>query len=292
LPDDTPETREGPGPGGAAPDPPTVPPKQEEAPSTVQLDVEAAFPGIRRLKVLGAVLFVAAGVSAVLPILLLVDPEDFLGSRTLLALGLSVAGIAIGIAGLLSPGLRRPSIWLAPAVLVAAAAAGTPGHSLDRIPPVELVLALAFAASLLLAVEHLHAVIRFVELGAYITRQRLTTFRLASVVDHFQIYGAGLVALIGMVTAIVVVGIPWAFSKGSDPTLGRSVELASVFGVALAATVVFALSAIILVFVRSVVPQRVEVESVAYSRDRMEEMIGGSQSPGSRPEEGPGRRPE
>jgi uncharacterized membrane protein len=254
------------------------------------VDVEAAFPEIRRLKALGAVLFIVAGISAALPIMLMAGSEETFGTRALVALGLAVAGIAAGIVGLLSPGLRQPSIWLAPALLVAAATAGTPGLSLDNIPPLELVLAFAFAISLILAVEHLHAVMRFVELGAYITRQRLTSFRLSSVVDHFQIYGFGLIALIAVVTVIVVVGIPWVFSQGSDATLGRSVELASVFGVALAAAVVFTLSSIILVFIRSVMPQRVEVERVAYSRDRMEEMIRGSQTLGSQPEEGPGRR--
>jgi hypothetical protein len=241
------------------------------------VNVEAQFPEIRRLKAIGAALFIVAGISATLPIILLPGPQGGLGTRALLSLGLAVTGTAIGVAGLLSPGLRRSSIWSAPAVLVAAAATGSPGISLDSIPPMELALAFAFALSVLLAVEHLHAVMRFVDLGAYIARQRLTAFRLSSVVDHFQVYGTGLIVLIGMVTAIVVVGVPWVFSQGVDPTLARSVELASVLGVALAAAVVFTLSALILVFVRSVIPQRVEVETVAYSRDRMEEMIGGSQ---------------
>ncbi len=290
MPDNSPEPQDALGSDEDHPTPPTAPPLHDEGPTTLQVDVEAAFPEIRRLKALGAVLFIVAGISAALPIMLMAGSEETFGTRALVALGLAVAGIAVGIVGLLSPGLRRPSIWLAPALLVAAAAAGTPGLSLDHIPPLELVLAFAFAISLILAVEHLHAVMRFVELGAYITRQRLTSFRLSSVVDHFQIYGFGLIALIAVVTVIVVVGIPWVFSQGSDATLGRSVELASVFGVALAAAVVFTLSSIILVFIRSVMPQRVEVERIAYSRDRMEEMIRGSRSLGSPPEEGSGRR--
>jgi len=116
-----------------------------------------------------------------------------------------------------------------------------------------------------------------VELGAYVTRQRLTTFSLGGIVNHFQVYGIGLVSIITVVTAIVVVGVPWVFGAGSSGTFARSVELASVFGIALAATVVFTLSALILVFVRSVMPQRVEVERVAYSRDRMEDMLRSSQ---------------
>ncbi len=255
-----------------------------DEPDTIQVDVEAVFPEIRRLKLVGALLFVMAGLSAILPIILLTDtPFD---TRTLVSVALAAAGIAVGVTGLVSPGLRRPSILAAPILMVAAAAAGSPGVSLDTIPPLELALAFVFGLSLLLAIEHLHAVMRFVELGAYVTRQRLTSFRISSVVDHFQIYGIGLVALIALVTAIVIVGVPWVFAQGSDASLGRSVELNSVFGMALAAAVVFSLSAIILVFVRTVIPQRVEVERVAYSRDRMEDMLSSSQSMEGRQVEG------
>ncbi len=257
-----------------------------DPPDTIPVDVEAAFPEIRRLKVVGALLFVMAGLSAMLPIILLADTA--FDARTLVAVALAAAGIAVGVAGLFSPGLRRPSIMVAPILIVAAAAAGSPGVSLDTIPPLELALAFIFGLSLLLAIEHLHAVMRFVQLGAYVTRQRLTTFRLSSVVDHFQIYGIGLVALIALVTSIVIVGVPWVFAQGSMASLGRSVELNSVFGMALAAAVVFTLSAIILVFVRTVIPQRVEVERVAYSRDRMEDMLSSSQLMESRQGEGKG----
>ena len=235
---------------------------------------------------MGALLFVMTGLSTMLPILLLADTA--FGTRTLVAVTLAAAGIAVGVTGLISPGLRRPSIVLAPILMVAAAAAGSPGVSLNTIPPLELALAFVFGISLLLAIEHLHAVMRFVELGTYVTRQGLTTFRLSSVVDHFQIYGIGLVALIALVTAIVIVGVPWVFAQGSDASLGRSVELNSVFGMALAAAVVFSLSAIILVFVRTVIPQRVEVERVAYSRDRMEDMLNSSRLMESRQGEGKG----
>jgi len=263
----------------STPAPPLDTDPVEEAPvqngpddDLVSVNVEGRFPEISRLKATGALFFIVAGLTAVLPMFLLdesLDPEP----RALLALGLAVAGIAIGIAGLMAPSLRGPAIVIAPILLIAAAATSTLGASLDTIPPLELVLAFAFGASWLLAVEHMHAVGRFVELGAYVTRQRLTSFSLGSVVKHFQVYGVGLIAIIAVVTAVVVVGVPWVFSKGGSGTFARSVELASVFGIALAAAVVFTLSSIILVFVRSVVPQRVDVERVAYSRDRMDDML-------------------
>ncbi|NIP34394.1 MAG: hypothetical protein GWN18_05580 [Thermoplasmata archaeon] len=249
------------------------PPSLEESPDTlVSVNVEALFPEIQRLKVSGAIMFVIAGLGALAP-LLLVGGDALTEPRGLIAIVLAAGGIIVGVVGLLSPSLRGIAIFVAPVVLVAAAAAGTLGASLDTIPPLELAFAFVFAASWLLAVEHLHALGRFVELGAYVTRQRLTTFRLGGVVNHFQVYGLGLVAIISGVAAVVIVGVPWVFAKGSSGVFARSVELASVFGIALAATVVFTLSALILVFVRSVIPQRVDVERVAYSRDRMEDML-------------------
>ena len=242
----------------------------------VSVNVEGRFPEISRLKATGSLFFIIAGLTAVLPMFLVNESLDA-DPKVLVALGLSVAGIAMGIAGLMAPSLRNPAIILAPLILVAAAATSTPGASLDTIPPIELILAFAFGASWILAIEHLHAVGRFVELGAYVTRQRLSSFSLGSVVKHFQVYGIGLIAIITVVTGVVVVGIPWVFSKGSSGTFARSVELNSVFGIALAATVLFTLSALILVFVRSVVPQRVDVERVAYSRDRMDDMLRSSQ---------------
>ena len=242
----------------------------------VAVDVEGRFPEIRRLKAAGSIMFVVAGLTAVAPFLIWGEGGAF-GPRSLLAMALVAAGVAVGVAGILSPSLRGVATLVAPVLLVAGAASGSLGASLETIPPLELLLAFAFAATWLLAVEHLHALGRFVELGAYVTRQRLTTFRLGGVVNHFQVYGLGLVAIISAVTAVVVVGVPWVFSKGSSGTFARSVELASVFGVALAMAVVFTLSALILVFVRSVIPQRVDVERVAYSRDTMEDMLRSSQ---------------
>jgi hypothetical protein len=239
---------------------------------TYTLVTEGLFPEITRLKASGSIMFIIAGITAMLPMVLGeggLEPSP----QFILAVGLAAGGIATGLAGLFSPSIRRTAIMVAPVLLVGGAAASAPGASLESIPPMELALAFAFAASWILAIEHLHAVMRFVELGAYVTRQRLTTFSLGGVVNHFQVYGAGLVGIILVVAAVVVVGVPWVFSKGSSEAFGRSVELNSVFGVALATAVVFTLSALILVFVRSVIPQRVEVERVAYSRDRMEDML-------------------
>jgi hypothetical protein len=254
---------------------PTPPPTADVKKPSMSIPLEAAFPEILRLKVVGSILFIVAGATAVLPAFL-VGPG--MGSPvTLVALALAAAGTAVSTAGLLAPGARRVAMLLGPGLLVAAVAANPIGATLDRITLEELLFAFIFAVTWLLGVEHMHAVLRFVELGAYVARQRLTTFRLSSVVNHFQLYGMGMVALILLVSVIVVVGVPWVFAQGGSETFGRSSELSSVFGIGIAAAVVFTLSAMILVFLRSVIPHRVDVERVAYSRDRIDDMLRGSQ---------------
>jgi hypothetical protein len=182
----------------------------------------------------------------------------------------------VSTVGLFVPTTRRLAMFLGPGLLVGAVATNPIGATLDEIAFEELLLAFVFALTWLLGVEHMHAVHRFVELGAYVARQRLTTFRLSSVVNHFQLYGLGMIALILLVTTIVVIGVPWVFAQGGTETFGRSAELSSVFGIGIAAAVVFTLSAMILVFLRSIIPQRIDVERVAYSRDRIDDMIRGS----------------
>jgi hypothetical protein len=254
---------------------PPLDPGTGTGPDVVPVVLEAAFPEIRRLKAIGSALFVGAGLSAIAPALL--EGEVTSSPSFLSLVVLACAGIAISLAGLFTSVTRRIAAWMGPALLVASAAVNPLGANLGDIPPTDMVFAFTFAITWLLAVEHLHAIMRFVELGGYITRQRLTSFRLSSVVNHFQLYGAGMAGLIIVVTAIVVVGIPWVLEKGGNQVFGRSVELGSVFGIAIAAAIVFTLAGMILVFIRSVLPQRVDVEQVAYSRDRMEDMIRGSQ---------------
>ena len=198
----------------------------------VAIDVEDAFPEILRLKVAGGALFAMAGTFAILPTIL-VGPG--LGSLAAVAsLGPAVAGSATGVASLASPAVRRVASVVGPGLLLAAVAVDPVGTSLDAIPPLEMLLAFGFAITWLLAIEHVHAVSRFVELGSYMTRQRLSTFQLSSVVNHFTLYGLGMVGLIVLVASVVVLGVPWAFGQGSDPIFGSSAELSSVFGIAIA----------------------------------------------------------
>ena len=237
----------------------------------VAIDVEEAFPEITRLKVAGVALFVMAGTFAVLPTILV--GSGFGSVAAVVSLALAVAGSATGIASLVSPALRRVASVAGPGLLLAAVAVDPVGTSLDAIPLLEMLLAFGFAITWLLAIEHVHAVARFVELGSYINRQRLSTFQLSSVVNHFTVYSLGMAGLIVLVASVVVLGVPWAFAQGSDPIFGSSAELSSVFGIAIAAAVVFTIAGIILVAVRTVMPQRVEVEHVAYSRDTLEDML-------------------
>ncbi len=243
---------------------------------TVPVNVDEVFRELRYLKALGVAFFVLTGVAAILPGLLLDDPGARPTAVVLANIATAVAGSAVGALGLLVRRLRRAATFAGPALLLGATAASPVGMSLGRIPDLELILAFLYAVCWLLSVEYILALQRFSELGGHVVRQRLTSFDLGGVIDHFIVYGLGVVALIAVVTALVALFVPYAFSLGSNEVFNRSAELGSIWGIAIASAVVFCLSAMILTLARSLVPSREEVESVAYSRARMEDMLMGS----------------
>ncbi|MCK5254349.1 MAG: hypothetical protein KAQ96_15440, partial [Thermoplasmata archaeon] len=69
--DDAPEDREPPVEEGEVTVVPEHPVRDDPTDGKVSIDVEGRFPEIRRLKVSGAILFIMAGLSAVLPLVLM-----------------------------------------------------------------------------------------------------------------------------------------------------------------------------------------------------------------------------
>jgi hypothetical protein len=254
-----------------------VPPVETpEGERTVPVNVDEVFRELRYLKALGVAFFVLTGVAAILPGFLLQDSGSGPTALTLANIVTAVAGSAVGALGILVKGLRRVATFAGPALLLGAATVSPIGMSLDRIPELELILAFMYAVFWLLSVEYILALRRFSELGGHVVSQRLTNFDLGGVVNHFIVYGLGVVGIIASVTALVALFVPYAFSLGSNEVFNQSVELGSIWGVAIASAVVFCLSAMILTLARSVVPTKEDVESVAYSRAHMEDMLMGS----------------
>jgi hypothetical protein len=299
---------------------------QDDLDATVTVNVEQVFSEIFMVKILGVLFFVLAGVLAFLPSLL--AGEEI--TTILPALILGVVGMVFGIIGFFVRSLRKWMIYLAPALLIAAVAARPLTSAVGSLDTMDIILSLAFAVSWFLAVEYLHALTRFVEVGEMAIKRRLTNFNLSGVVKHFLGWGflmlgiiilvtmgvIGLVPLMGnafwtmvalggmliivgtlgtiflltqgnftqgMLFAVacygpgVVIIIAAVLWTGDGGIIGDSAELWSVFGIAMAAAVIFTMMGLILTVWYSFAEGTAKVEKVEYSREKLQEMLASGQ---------------
>jgi hypothetical protein len=221
-------------------------------------------------------------------------------------------------------------IYLAPAMLIAAVAARPLTSAVGSLDTMDIILSLAFAASWFLAVEYLHALTRFVEVGEMAIKRRLTNFNLSGVVKHFLGWGFLMLGIIILVTMGVIGLVPlmgnafWTmialggmliivgtlgtiflltqgnFSQGimfaiacygpgvviviaavvfveGGGIIGDSAELWSVFGIAMAAAIVFTMLGLMLTVWYSFAEGTETVEKVEYSREKLQEMLASGQ---------------
>lgn len=99
-------------------------------------------------------------------------------------------------------------IYAAPVILIAAVAARPLTSAIGSLDTVEILLGLAFAVTWFLAVEYLHALARFVEVGEMAIKRRLTNFNLSGVVKHFLGWGFLMLAIVVAVTVGVIGLVP------------------------------------------------------------------------------------
>jgi len=177
---------------------------QDDLDATVTVNVEQVFSEIFMVKILGVLFFALAGVLAFLPPLL--AGEEITSILPSLILG--VVGLVFGIIGFFVRSLRKWMIYLAPALLIAAVAARPLTSSVGSLDTMEIILGLAFAVSWFLAVEYLHALTRFVEVGEMAIKRRLSNFNLSGVVKHFLGWGFLMLGIIILVTMGVIGLVP------------------------------------------------------------------------------------
>ncbi|UCC92720.1 MAG: hypothetical protein JSW25_08660 [Thermoplasmata archaeon] len=299
---------------------------QDDLDATVTVNVEQVFSEIFMVKILGVLFFVLAGVLAFLPSLL--GGEEITSILPSLILG--VVGMVFGIIGFFVRSLRKWMIYLAPALLIAAVAVRPLTSAVGSLDTMDIILSLAFAVSWFLAVEYLHALTRFVEVGEMAIKRRLTNFNLSGVVKHFLGWGflmlgiiilvtlgvVGLVPLMGnafwtmialggmliivgtlgtiflltqanltqglmfaIVTygpGVVIIVAAVVFVEG-DGIIGDSAELWSVFGIAMAAAIIFTMLGLVLTMWYSFAEGTAQVEKVEYSREKLQEMLASGQ---------------
>ncbi len=299
---------------------------QDDLDATITVNVEQVFSEIFMVKILGVLFFVLAGVLAFLPALL--AGEEI--TTILPAMILAVVGLVFGIIGFFVRSLRKWMILLAPSLLIAAVAVRPLTSAVGSLDTMDIILSLAFAVSWFLALEYLHALSRFVEVGEMAIKRRLTNFNLSGVVKHFLGWGFLMLGIIILVTLGIIGLVPlmgnalWTmialgglliivgtlgtiflltqgnFSQGmlfavasyvpgvviivagvvfveGDGIIGDSAELWSVFGIAMAAAVVFTMLGLILTVWYTFTEGTAKVEKVEYSREKLQEMLASGQ---------------
>ncbi len=301
---------------------------QDELDAKVTVDVETVFSEIFMVKVLGSLFFALAGVLAFLPPLL--NGAEFIDVLPSLILG--IVGMVCGILGFFVRSMRKWMLLVAPALLIAAVAARPLTSTIGSLDTMEVILAIAFAATWFLAIEYLHALSRFVEVGEMAIKRRLSNFNLSGVVKHFLAWGFLMLGIIIAVTLGVIGLVPimgdtfWALIAvgamlifvgslgtiflltqgntmsgvlfglatytpgiifvlaavflldGDGGGFGDSAELWSVFGIAIAAAIIFTLFALILTLWYTFSEGVAQVEKVEYSREKLQEMLDSGQA--------------
>ncbi len=164
---------------------------QDELDAKITVNVESVFSEIFMVKVLGSLFFVLAGVLAFLPPIL--AGEEIVDVLPSMVLG--IVGMVLGIMGFFVRSMRKWMMIVAPVLLIAAVAARPLTSSIGSLDLMEIILGLAFAVTWFLAIEYLHALSRFVEVGEMAIKRRLTNFNLSGVVKHFLAWGFLMLAI-------------------------------------------------------------------------------------------------
>ncbi|MCK5254128.1 MAG: hypothetical protein KAQ96_14310 [Thermoplasmata archaeon] len=315
-----------------------VPDVQDELDAQVTVNVETVFSEIFMVKVLGSLFFVLAGVLAFLPPIM--DGAEIIDVLPSLILG--IVGMVCGILGFFVRSIRKWMLLVAPVLLIAAVAVRPLTSTIGSFDTMEIILGLAFAATWFLAIEYLHALSRFVEVGEMAIKRRLSNFNLSGVVKHFLAWGFLMLGIILAVTLGVIGLVPlmgnsfWALIAvggmlifvgslgtiylltqgnilpgvlfglatytpgivivlaavflldGDGGGLGNSAELWSVYGIAIAAAIIFTLFALVLTVWYSFSEGTAQVEKVEYSREKLQEMLACGQVLGLEGQEMPG----
>jgi hypothetical protein len=251
---------------------------QDELDAKITVNVESVFSEIFMVKVLGSLFFVLAGVLAFLPPIL--AGEEIVDVLPSMVLG--IVGMVLGIVGFFVRSMRKWMMIVAPVLLIAAVAARPLTSSIGSLDLMEIILGLAFAVTWFLAIEYLHALSRFVEVGEMAIKRRLTNFNLSGVVKHFLAWGFLMLAIcvgltLGVFGLVIIIIAALLFADGDGGGIGDSAELWSVYGIALASAIVFTLMALVLTVWYTFAETTAKVEKVEYSREKLQEMLASGQ---------------
>jgi hypothetical protein len=140
---------------------------------------------------------------------------------------------------------------------------------------IDLILAIVFGVFYILYIEYLHAVLRFSGIGKMAIERNLKDFDFGHVIRHYMGYGGGILGVIIGLSLIVVFirqGLLKFMVEGS-PQFAHSVEMNSVYGLAISSAIFFTILGIVLSFIFGGKDYAASVRAVsAFSKEKMRQM--------------------
>jgi hypothetical protein len=198
------------------------------------------------------------------------------------AIACTATGIALGIMAIfmnlkqkVGPyPLRIFLMMMSPLFILIGAGVKRTIMSVGAINYVDLALAIVFGVFFILFIEYLHAVWRFTSIGKMAIERNLKDFDFGHVIRHYMGFGGGVLGIIVVLSVVVVFlrnGI-LAMMSGT-PQLTSSVEMNSVYGLAISSAIIFTILGITLSFWFGSRDYAASIRAVSsFSKEKMRQM--------------------
>jgi hypothetical protein len=170
--------------------------------------------------------------------------------------------------------LRIIMMLMSPLFILIGAAVKPSIMAIGTVDMLDLILAIVFGVFFILFVEYLHAVWRFTAIGRMALERNLKDFDFGHVIRHYMSFGGGVLGII-VVLSLVIVFLRNGFlaAMASTPQLTHSIEMNSVYGLAISSAIIFTILGIVLSFWFGSRDYAASIRAVsAFSRERMRQM--------------------
>jgi hypothetical protein len=239
----------------AAPPPPgpkpaAAPPETPAAPVKPAINVAAHYREIGTIRILAMIfMFITASLSIL---------SSFISTGGMTALsgagiGLTVFGIVLGFLAIINQKNRRLNnlTTIGSVALLLAGVTTRPAMLAMgklNLGSADFILSLLFAVFFLLFLEYTHGVRRFWEIGEMAIEKNLKEFDFGHVLRQYIVMGFVWLVVIVIITMLVV-ALQLGLVSYLPAQLGKSAEMNSVYGLAVAEGLVFVILAVILIIV-------------------------------------------
>lgn len=260
---------------------------QAAAAARAEIDPSTKYGEIGTVKVLAAMfMFICMALNIVF---MIYDPvTQQMGGEKLATIGgvgaliCTVIGVVFGIMAIfvklnMKVGpypLRVLLMLMSPLFILIGAAVKPTIMAVGPVDILDLALAIIFGVFFILFIEYLHAVWRFTAIGRMALERNLKDFDFGNVIRHYMSFGGGVIGIIVLISvAIVFLRNGFLAAMASTPQLTHSVEMNSVYGLAISSAIIFTILGIFLSFWFGSRDYAASIRAVsAFSRERMRQM--------------------